>query len=404
MWLPNRLPLNLGEYLFLAFDARDNRPLFSYGFGFGFEGQESWTSTSDAVRLPFPRNAVQVSIKRRTKDNRNFTEIWSGIIDPAAPEVQKMAAPSRAKARVIFESGHPSQKVDIVIIGDGYIAAEHMKFEDDASRATEYLFSANPFKENRESFNVRSVFLPSEDSGITSPLDGIWKRTALASTYNSRGIERRIEPLNIDGLRDAAAIVPYDYIIVITNTKRYGGAAEFRQYSIGAIDSAWSKYLIVHEFGHNFAGLADEYFTLADCNRAKMEAEPWKPNITASTERASLKWGDLVSADVPIATPWNKGGYVEFDNEFANHYFQLRKEHASEVAVDNLIREVLPRATAMLESEKYAGKVGAFEGASNEACGLFRPEANCTMFTLNPNHFCAVCSRAIMRVIQYHTA
>jgi hypothetical protein len=389
--------LNLGEYLFLAFDATDNRPLFSYGFGFEFEGEESWTSTADVVRLPFPRKAVQVSIKRRTKDNRNFTEIWSGLIDPADPEVQRMVPPSDAKPRVIFESGHPSQKVDIVIIGDGYIPAEQMKFDDDASRAAEYLFSASPFKENKESFNVRSVFLPSEQSGITSPLDGIWKRTAIGSTYNAGGSERRIEPLNIEALRDAAATVPYDYIIVIANTRRYGGAAEFRQYSIGAINGAWAKYLIVHEFGHNFAGLADEYFILAECKKSKKAAEPWKPNITASIDRASLKWGDLIASDTPIPTTWSKDKYVEFDNAFINHYFRLRNKKASEDDVDKLIGEAVPHETAMLEREKYSGKVGAFEGASNEACGLYRPEVNCTMFTPQSKSF-------LLSLFQIHNA
>jgi hypothetical protein len=131
--------------------------------------------------------------------------------------------------------------------------------------------------------------------------------------------------------------------------------------------------------------LADEYFTLASCDLSA-KAEPWEPNVTASRTRDSLKWADQVGAETPIPTRWEKEKYVTFDSEFAHRYLHLREIKASEDQVDALIAETLPKALSLLRGENYFGKVGAFEGASNEECGLFRPELDCTMFTLRPEH------------------
>ena len=392
--------LNLGDYYFIVNDAKTNLPLFSIGFSSGFETDENWTMVTDCIRFPFPNKPIQISIKKRNKNNIGFHEIFTQIIEPSNFSINRFSPISNAISNVIFKNGDPAQKVDIVILGDGYNELEKTSFFEDAKRATDFLFSVSPYKESKSSFNVRSVFVPSLQSGITSPHDGIWKNTIYSSSYNSGNIERRIDIKNNVSLHDAASIVPYDFIIVITNSNRYGGIGIYHSYSIAAINSVWAKYLVVHEFGHNFAGLADEYFTFASCSTDE-QTEPWEPNVTADT--VNLKWKYRVSSKTPVPTTWNKKRYEEFDQAFAEGYFQLRKNQATEEVVNKYIDTSLVQATKILQSEIFYKRIGAFEGAAGQSCGLYRPEINCTMFTLTPDNFCGVCSDAIKRIITFYS-
>ena len=391
--------LNLGEYYFVVNDAKTNLPLFSSGFSSGFESDENLTVANDCIRFPFPKKTVQISIQKRNKNNIGFHEIFHKLIDPSNSTINKFPPISNAISNVIFENGKPSNKVDIVILGDGYKDLDTAKFFTDAKKAADFLFSVSPYKENKSSFNVRSVFVSSLQSGITSPLDNVWRNTIYGSSYNSGNIERRIDIKNNIALHDAAAVVPYDFIIILTNSNRYGGIGIYHNYSIAAINSAWSKYLVVHEFGHNFAGLSDEYFTFASCSTDE-QIEPWEPNVTGDT--VNLKWKNLISSESPIPTLWDKKRYAEFDQTFAKGYFKLRNNRATEEVVNKYIDTSLSKAIKILQDEKFYKKIGAFEGAKGQSCGLYRPEINCTMFTLISDDFCKVCSDAIKRIITFY--
>jgi hypothetical protein len=148
-------------------------------------------------------------------------------------------------------------------------------------------------------------------------------------------------------LREAAATVPYDFTMILTNSSRYGGLGEYQRYCIIPIDNAQWCYLVVHEFGHHLAGLADEYFTLADCDRSQ-KAEPWEPNVTAAQSREFLKWIDHVDLDTPIPTKWDKEAYSGFDAVFAHRYLRLREAKASEDRINTLIAETLPQELSLL--------------------------------------------------------
>jgi hypothetical protein len=165
-----------------------------------------------------------------------------------------------------------------------------------------------------------------------------------------------------------------------------------------AIDSKFARYLVLHEFSHQFAGLDDEYYTLAKCSK-ETKAEPWRPNVTANASREGLKWADLLAPSIDVPSGWNKKQYEDFDASFVNKYFAMRKAGTPDAEVDAYIAESAAREIAMLHAEALYGEVGLFEGASNEACGLYRPEADCMMFTINPDRFCKVCTRAILRAI-----
>lgn len=250
--------LGLGDYMLSVSDTETKQIVYSRGFDSPFEPEATWATAFESVRFPYPRKPVVVTIERLDKVSGRFVNAWHRVIDPADASIDRRPLTARAIARKLFVNGSPPLKVDLVILGDGYTGAEASKFWSDARRASDYLFSASPFKEKRGAFNVRAVFVASETTGISSPLDKIWSRSAFSASYNAHGVERDIEVQDVESLLEAAATVPYDAILVITNSKRYGGSGGFRLPAIAAIDSAWSRYLVVHEFGHTFAGLADE--------------------------------------------------------------------------------------------------------------------------------------------------
>jgi len=300
--------------------------------------------------------------------------------------------------------GEPAAKVDFLILGDGYTAAATKKFEADARRMVETLFAVSPFKEHRQDFNVWALCPPAAEPGISRPSTGIYRDSPLGATYDAFGSERYVLTFDNRSLRKVAAFAPYEFIEILANNQTYGGGGIFNLYSTVAADNAFANYVFVHEFGHHFAGLADEYYTSAVAYApATTLVEPWEPNATALLDPDHLKWRDLVSSDVtPIPTPWQKEVFENYSREIQKRRAQLRKDRRPESEMEALFREELEHERATFAREKYAGRVGAFEGAMYEARGYYRPEIDCIMF-MRTNHFCAVCRRAIERIINLYS-
>jgi hypothetical protein len=228
-------------------------------------------------------------------------------------------------------------------------------------------------------------------------------RSPLGASYDAFGSERYVLTFENRAFRDYAANAPYDFVEILVNGKTYGGGGIFGLYSTVAADSLWAPYVFVHEFGHHFAGLADEYYTSPVAYAPPGErVEPWEPNVTALLDPGNLKWRDLVSGGAPIPTPWNKPEYEEYSRAIQKRRAEIRAERRPESVMDALFTEEKQRETAMFAAEKYAGRVGAFEGAMYEAKGYFRPQVDCIMFSRNDAGFCAVCRRAIERVIDLY--
>ena len=178
-----------------------------------------------------------------------------------------------------------------------------------------------------------------------------------------------------------------------------GGGGIFNDQATASVDSAFSEYVFVHEFGHHFAGLADEYYTSPVAyTQPAVKTEPWEPNVTALLDPANLKWKDLVATGTPVPTPWQKEEYEKHSREYGARRALIRAENRPEEEMEALFRENREFEVKLFASEKYAGKVGAFEGAMYEAKGYYRPEVDCIMFTRTKS-FCAVCRRSIERVI-----
>lgn len=403
---------NLGKYLFEVRDAQSKQLLYSRGFA-SIYGE--WETTDEAktikrtfqesLRFPAPASPVNIVLKKRDAKNV-FKDIWTTTVDPADQFVDRAKLVAPAPVITIQKTGEPETKVDFLILGDGYTAAEAKKFEADARRLTEVLFSTSPFKENRKSFNVWALAPPAAESGISRPSTGIYRDSPIGATYDAFGSERYVLTFDNRALRRTAQFAPYEFIEVLANNRTYGGGGIFNLYSTVAADNAFANYVFVHEFGHHFAGLADEYYTSSVAYTPPTEkVEPWEPNVTALLDVSTLKWRHLVSpiADkTPIPTPWNKEAFEVYSREIQKRRGQLRKDRRPEEEMEALFTEELEHEKKMFAAEKYFGQVGAFEGAMYEARGYYRPEVDCIMFS-RTDHFCKVCREAIERIIKMYS-
>ena len=400
---------NLGKYLFEVRERGTNRLVYSRGFASVYG---EWETTDEAksmnrtfhesLRFPTPDGPVQVTLKKRDAANA-FREIWSLIVDPKDMFVDSSVVPAPAPLLEIEKNGDPETKVDFLIMGDGYTAAERSKFEKDARRLVEILFATSPYKEHRKDFNVWGLCPAAAESGISRPSTGVHRASPLGASYDAFGSERYVLTFDNRALRTVAQFAPYEFIEIITNSRTYGGGGIFNLYSTVAADSEQAPYVFVHEFGHHFAGLADEYYTSPVAYTTPVvKTEPWEPNVTALLDPKNLKWKDMVAADTPLPTPWQKEEYETHSREYGKRRAQIRAENRPESEMEALFRENREYEVKLFGAEKYAGKVGAFEGAMYEAKGYYRPEVDCIMFTRSPA-FCAVCRRAIERVIALYT-
>ena len=407
---------NLGKYFFEVRDQKTRQVLYSRGFASIYgewettdEAKAMMRTFSESLRFPAPDVPVEVVLKKRDKQN-NWREVWTTSLDPKDMFIDRSKSTAPARLIPIQKMGEPATKVDFLILGDGYTARESRKFEADVRRLVEVLFATSPFKEHRRDFNVWALCPPAAESGISQPSLGVHHDSPLGATYDAFGSERYVLSFDNHALRKVAQFAPYEFIEILANNRTYGGGGIFNLYSTVAADNGFANYVFVHEFGHHFAGLADEYYTSPVAYAPATErVEPWEPNATAllSTNgvpgvfgdlRAFLKWKDLVSPDTPIPTPWNKEAFENYSREYQKKRAQIRKDKRPESEMEALFREDRKQVEALFAREKYLGKVGAFEGAIYEAKGYYRPEVDCIMFS-RTNHFCAVCRRAIERIV-----
>jgi hypothetical protein len=401
---------NLGKYLFEVRDLKTNRLVYSRGFASIFgewettsEAATSYRTFSESLRFPSPDGPVQVVLKKRDPSNA-FRELWTLRVDPKDPFVDTAAPPSPGPLIKLLENGPSQDKVDFLILGDGYTEAERGKFEKDARRMLDTLFSFSPFKERKGDFNVWGLVPPAATSGISRPSTGIHRRPPLGSTYDVFGAERYVLTFDNRALRDAASFAPYEFIEILTNSNTYGGGGIFNLFSTVAADSFWAPYVFVHEFGHHFAALADEYYTSDPVYGPTTgdRVEPWERNVTALKDPAQLKWKDLVAPSTPLPTPWNQPAYDAHALQVQQRRQKIRAERKPEAEMDALFVSQRDWEEKFLGTQKVSGKVGAFEGANYEARGYYRPQTDCVMFTRDRVPFCAVCQRGITEVIDLY--
>ena len=401
---------NLGKYLFEVVDRATNRVVYSRGFASIFgewettgEARTATRTFHESLRFPMPAAPVQVVLKKRDAANA-FREVWAALVDPADEFVDRALPPPAGPAIELLRGGEPADKVDLLILGDGYTAAERPKFESDARRLVDILFSYEPFASRKADFNVWGLGPAAAESGIARPSTGQYRRSPVGATYDAFGSERYILTFDNRAFRDLASQAPYDVVEILVNGQTYGGGGIFNQYATVAADSAWAAYLFVHEFGHHFAGLADEYYTSDVAYLPAAERlEPWEPNATALLDPAALKWKDLVAPGTPLPTPWDKDAFEAHSRDIQARRRAIRAANRPEAEMDALFREQQVEETRLLSRGPHARAVGAFEGAMYEARGYYRPQVDCVMFTRNQVPFCAVCRRALEAVIDLYS-
>ena len=354
---------NYGGYYINVYDKATNKLIYSRGFNTLFEewrsteqGKTETQSWTNSASVPFPKVPIYVEITARDKADMQFHPLLKQEIDPKSIFIDRGKLKAN-KVHQIQKSGDSTEKVDLVFIAEGYTADEQEKFVADANRFTEALFATPPFTTRRNDFNVWAVCLVSEESGTDVSGKGIFKNTALNSGYYTFGVDRYLTTPDMKSIRDAVWNVPCDAIFLLINTDMYGGGGMYNFYACGTADNPRTPVVFTHEFGHSFAGLADEYFSseVAYQDFYNLKYEPWEPNITTLVDFGS-KWKDLLPADTPIPTPLDAG----------------HKERA-----------------------------GVFEGGGYLSKGIYRPMDHCMMRDYAP--FCPACSRAILQMVDFLT-
>ncbi|MDJ0867687.1 MAG: M64 family metallopeptidase [Myxococcota bacterium] len=387
-------PRDVGDYrCVLESDAGEH--LFTAGYG-SFFGE--WVTTreaetrervfSESVRLPEPRGRALLRFERRGRGGAFAAlceqRLEPGTATPAGP------APE-ATVRELLRSGPAAAKVNLLFVAEGYDESERERFFGDASGLCEILFGTEPYRSRHSDFNVRALYAPSAESGITDPGSAVERDTLLAASFDTFGIDRYMLTLRNAELRRLCSGTPYDTLVVVCNTAKYGGGGVYDQYTCLAAHTEHTRYLLLHEFGHSFAGLADEYYA-APVTYEFFEdeaGEPWQANVTADPTRP--KWREWIEPDTPLPSPWEQPA---FDALMAR-----RERAVSAGGSEATARRLLDEAAELLRAQPHAGRVGAFEGACYRARGLFRPEVDCMMFTRTCERFCRVCTQAIHRRI-----
>ncbi len=355
-------PFNYGNYRIAVYDSATNHLIYTNGYSALSNEYQSTPLAKDhfktfyeSVNIPFPRQTIKFVLYQRDK-HMNLYPLIVRYINPDDIFISREKYHYQSKDLMI--NGPVNQKVDLVIIGDGYTEDEQKDFEKDARHFMDVLFSYEPFKDMKDHFNIRIVFSPSQESGTDIPGQNIWRNTVLNSHFYTFGTERYLTTEDYKTVKDIASVVPYDQIIVLVNTAKYGGGGFYNYLNLTAAKNPLAGMVFVHEFGHAFAGLADEYWTsdVAVEDFYDLKKEPWEPNITTLVNFDS-KWKDMVADTIPIPTP---------------------------------------------STPEYKNVVGVFEGGGYVAHGIYRPMQNCLMRSLS-YPFCDVCQKSIKDIIKYYS-
>lgn len=351
-----------GDNYFEVYDSLSGTLIYSRGYNNLFY---EWQETAEAkvtnrsfeemIRFPFPLKTVKIKIYRRSKKGK-LEVLHQFDVNPNHYRINKSKKYNFATERM-FGSLPYHKAVDVVFLAEGYTKDELDVFKKDVKKMSEFLFQSAPFDQVKEQFNIWAVLSTSEESGTDIPGGGIWKNTVLNSHFYTFGSERYLTSQSIRKIHDVAALVPYDQVYILVNSDKYGGGGIFNYYNLTSAHNAMSPWVFIHEFGHGFAGLADEYFdgSTAYNDIYDLKTEPWRPNITTMVD-IDKKWKSKLDKSTPIPTP----------------------------------------ATV-----EYKDKVGFFEGGGYVAKGIYRPYINCEMKTLQSG-FCPVCQDAILMMVKFN--
>ncbi|NVO02588.1 MAG: peptidase M64 [Bacteroidetes bacterium] len=356
---------NYGNYMFKVFDKSSNTLIYSLGYSTLFT---EWQSTDEAKKLsksftetivlPYPKKTVRIEFYSRKNKAQTWNKKFELEVDPTSYFISHERKNQYNPFKVI-DNGDPETKLDIVFIPDGYTREQMSDFKKDCERFAGYILNSAPYNEVKNQINIWGVEAPSEESGTDIPGDQIWKKTVANSTFYTFDSERYLMIYDTKTLRDLAANTPYDQIVILVNSDKYGGGGIYNDYATIAAKNSNADFVAIHEFGHSFAGLGDEYYTsdVAVEDFYPSNIEPWEPNLTTLVS-FDKKWKSMLAPGTAIPT---------------------------------------------LVTEESKTKVGVFEGGGYVAKGVYRPMFDCTMKSIQYNNFCPVCKAAIKEMVKYYS-
>ena len=358
-------------------DVESKQTIYMYSFSTLFQ---EWQVEEEAMRLkkafensyvvPFPKKTVEITISL-TDTHAKVTSELTHVVnqqDILIHEITKNNYPYT----YIQKSGDIQSCVDIAIISEGYSYNEMDKFHTDCQRVVQALFSHEPFSSMKSKFNVVAVDCPSSDSGPCIPRYGLWTNTSVNTHYDTFYTDRYLMTSDIWRVFDVLNGIPFEQIIVMVNSSEYGGGGIYNQINVVTSDHFTFKEVLVHEFGHGYGGLGDEYDYGDQVETMyPSDTEPWEPNLTTLVDFNS-KWADLVPEGTPIPTPIRKFS--------GNH--------------------ILPPQTLQ---KQLTQKVGVFEGGGYQSKGVYRPAQECRMKVNEVDDFCLVCSRHLINLTNFYT-
>jgi len=426
---PDRLLDESGQGMYFAVlrDERTDAPLWSRGFATQFG---EYRTTADAkrgvmrgyhhaIRAPYPRRPVVLVVEGRGADGR-LEPLYRARIDPANVNIVREKPHEGVEVEELAVNGPPAHQCDLVFVAEGYTAEEKDKFLRDARRFTRALLRTEPFARRRADLSLRAAFFPSSESGVDEPRQGIFRNTAVDAAFNALDLDRYLLIDDTRAMNDIAAATPYDHVVVLVNSRRYGGGGIYGDYCVCTVDHGRSEEVFLHELGHAFGNLADEYFG-AEVSYDEFYppgVEPHEPNITALLDPENVKWKHLLSPDIPVPTPWGQEELAdvqvqedllrtERDAERMNLEMageSREKVREMEAEYDVKLRELRAERGRIRRhyEELYRGKIGVFEGAGYTARGLYRSEIHVGMF--HDGSYGPVSEEAIERVIDRFTA
>ena len=375
-------PLLEGNGQIRVLDPETGKCLYANSFSTLFQ---EWRVEEEATRVqkafencfqvPFPKRPVDIEVFL-LDTHRNRSSYLKHRIDPTDILIRKVADNGYSSS-VIWQGGSLAETIDIVVVSDGYTASEKAKFYRDAEHVATALFRHEPFASYRNKFSIRAVFAPSLDSGPSVPRKGDWKRTVADSHFDTFYSDRYLTTSAQQKVYDLIGTVPFEHIVVMANTDKYGGGGIYNSLTIMNSDHPTFNAVMVHEFGHAFGGLADEYAYGQQVETPyPADTEPWEPNITTLHDFAA-KWQDMLPKGTPIPT------------------------EPDELDRTN-VRRLWPTFTQE-QKDMLNLKLGVYEGAGYQMQGVYRPVQECRMRINECEEFCPVCTRAIVRMIEYYT-
>ncbi len=425
---PRRLtdPPAGGRYLVLVYASADDTLIYCKGFDSYFGEYKTTESAargvakifSESLLIPCPKNRIRLEVALRDRQNRPQT-LFKTEIDPEDIFIIRENLDQDVQVIEQVKNGDPGSHADLAILAEGYTVGEEGKFRQDLARFSALLLNQEPYRTFRDRFNIYGLFKASRDSGCDEASFGQFKNTAVQAGFDSFGSERYLLTSDNLAMRNMAAHVPYDAILIMVNHNRYGGGGIYNLYCTFTTDNQWSEYLIMHEFGHSFSGLADEYYTSAVAYNEFYPAgvEPLEPNITALLTPKNLKWKELVTKNTAVPTPWEKAAYEKMEKIYQKKRREMNERIASrqrasapreEVEALQAESEEMSRlngldVNAFFKKSRFQGRIGAFEGAGYAAKGMYRPMLDCLMFSRGLRPLCKVCEQAVISTIRYYS-